>query len=96
MTQPFVDFSGKAHEKAIEAAKKAADVHPFSGIPVKPRRSAQEWEKARVEAATQKARRSAEIEALGKIKERRNLALQATLAELGSPLGKPGRRKARD
>ncbi len=84
--QPFIDFGGQAHNRALEA-KKAA---PPPYAQVKARSSPEEAAKARAEKAEQKARRAAESakrkderETIARVKARRDQALGATLAEMG-------------
>lgn len=86
----FLDFGGKAHLRALEAAKSADGAHLPPGVWPKPRLSPEEKEKARAQAAAQKVQRAAESAAKKKerqvaaeAKQRRDRALKETLAELG-------------
>jgi len=86
--QPFIDFGGAAHLRAVEAAKRALQKSSWPASPPKPRLSTEEREKARLHAT---ARRGQAAEAEAKKKERqaaaaakarRDLALKETLSEL--------------
>lgn len=89
--QPFVDFGGLAHQRAVERAKEASS--PVSGWPVqppKPRLSAEERKKQKDEAVANRARRQVEREAKEKTrkaaaeeKTKRAAVLKATFSELG-------------
>jgi len=88
--QPFVDFGGVAHQRAVEAAKKALQGSSWPSAPPRPHLTPEDRGKARVEAAAQRAKKAAETEAKKKerltaaaAKQKRDRALGDTLAELG-------------
>lgn len=87
--QPFVDFGGIAHQRAVEAAKKSLEGSSWPPSSPKPHLSPEERAKARVEALAQRAQKTAEAEAKKKeraaaaeAKQKRDRALKATLEEL--------------
>jgi hypothetical protein len=88
----FMDFGGKAHLRVLEAAKKLASEGAATSVPHRPMLSAEDRERVRAEAAAQKARRAAEVQATkqarlaaAEAKQRRDRVLKQTLAELGTP-----------
>lgn len=88
--QPFVDFGGLAHQRAVQRAKESSTPEGWPAQPPTLRLSPEERKKQREEAAADRARKNLEREAAKKArqaaaveKKKRAAALEVTLAELG-------------